>query len=212
LRYLFICYLAALLISLFISSWRLAFLAVAGESLLTGLILIKTNGFESWPTRIQVCDLIFVRAVIVPLFLMSLLKKIKSEIDYDIIPANFVIWIFAIMLLIVSFWFGQILSPYEVKISGYIGLPIAGALIGIFILANQISIIGQILGILTLEASIVLTEVISNHHQTWGLQLGLSFVFIWMILIFWSFLKHFSVTEGLHVETVSSLLEEKDVL
>jgi hypothetical protein len=211
-RYLFVGYIVSLLSSLFIASWQIAFFAVALEFLLGGFILIRMDGLETWTARIQACDLIFLRALIAPAFLMGLMKKSKFISNYNTVPANFVIWTFAVVLLIASFWFGQILFPSDFQSAGYLGTAIAGALIGIFVLANQTSVIGQIVGILTLEASIVLSEIVNSHHQIWGLQMGLSLVFIWMILVIWRFLKHFSALETAQPEGLSQLLEEKEVL
>src|SRR4051794_36561558 len=103
-RYLFVGYILSLLGSLFIASWQIAFLAVALEFLLGGLILIRMDGLETWAARIQACDLIFLRGLIVPAFLMGLMRKSKFISNYNTVPANFVIWIFAAVLLITSFW------------------------------------------------------------------------------------------------------------
>ncbi len=211
-RYLFIGYILSLLGSLFISSWQVAFFAVALESLLGGFILIHTDGLETWSARIQACDLIFVRALIVPFFLIGLLKKFKFNSNYNTVPANFVIWTFAIVLLISSFWFSQFLLPSDSQSAGFVGTAVSGVLTGIFILANQTSVVGQIIGLLTLEAGIALSEIVNSHQQEWIIQLGLGLVFIWMTLVFWRFLKHFSALETNQSEKLSLLLEEKEAL
>lgn len=190
-RYLFVGYILSLLGSLFIASWQVAVFAVAMESLLAGLILIRTEGLETWSARIQVCDLIIVRALIVPLLLVGMLKKIKPVLEYSTVPANFVIWIFATLLFIASFWFGQVLYPSDFQSAGYLGTAVAGVLTGIFVLANQISFTGQIVGVLTLEASIALNEIVANHHPSLEIQIGLSLIFIWLFFTFRRFLGHF---------------------
>lgn len=209
---LIVGYLLALLLSLLVSSWRMAIWALATESLLSGLVLLRAEGLGTWSTRIQFADLVVVRSVVAPWVLMSALKKLKIPSEFDTIPANFIIWIFAAVLFISSFWFGQVFYPSDFSSAGYLGTAVFGVLIGLFVLSNQKWIHGQIIGLLTLEAGIVLSEILTPHHEAWEIQIGLTAVFAWMVALFLRFLSHFSVPIPQEEGGATCPPEEKDVL
>lgn len=194
--YLMVGYVLALVIPLFISSWRIAIWAFAAESLVTGLILIRGEGLDSWAARIQALDLILFRSLVVPFCLIGVLKKLKGRREFDTIPANLVVWTIALGLLVASYWFGQTGFPTDFQNAVHLGTAAAGAITGLFILSNQSSPVGQIIGLLALEAGAVLLEALAAHRERGLIQFGLSAVFIWSIGLVWSFLRHFSEPQG----------------
>ncbi|MBI3556449.1 MAG: hypothetical protein HY074_09320, partial [Deltaproteobacteria bacterium] len=162
---------------------------------------------------VQALDLILFRALAVPLILISILKKLRAEREFDTVPANFVIWTMALAVLIASYWFGQKTFPSDLQSSIHIGTAAAGVLTGIFILANQSSTVGQLIGLLTMESGIVLTEVFAAGREQWFIQLGISLVFVWTVGLIWEFLHHFSELEVHEAEAADGpRIEERDVL
>ncbi len=218
-NYLFMSFLLALVMLLFFCSARTAIWAIGAQFLIAGLLVLRldersdihTQSFESWATRIQLLDLLFVRSLLLPLLFVRLLKKLKnggSSRGLSTIPANFVVWLCAVVLIIASYWFGQRIFPEDFQSSFQIGTTVAGVLIGFFILSAQSAPLGQIIGLLTLEAGIVLAEVLGRHEMPWFLQLGASVVFVWSLSLFATFLSRFSELED---PRLASALE-KEVL
>lgn len=91
-------------------------------------------------------------------------------------------------------------------------IAIGGVVIGIFVLASQTSILGQIIGFLILESGIVFNEIVNHHHLTWEIQLGLSLIYLWTALVLVKFFKQFSSVNSTPSEELSQSLEEKEVL
>jgi len=210
--YLFVGYVLALLVSLFFASWRVAFWALAAEFFIAGLILLRGETIESWSIRIQMFDLLILRAIVVPLLLIGALKKLKLAREFDTVPANLVIWLFALVLMIGSYWLGKKLFPNDLREAFHIGTSVSGVLLGLFILSNQNRILGQVIGLLTFEAGILLTEVMGHHNELWELQVGLTLIFLWTILLFFEFLNKFSKVDTEQGIDPAAILVERDVL
>ncbi|MGK5088155.1 hypothetical protein WDW86_11405 [Bdellovibrionota bacterium FG-2] len=211
--YLLTGYVLALITPLFMASWRIAIWAFAVQSLVTALLLVRGEEFDSWTTRMQALDLIVFRSLIIPFCLISILKKFRTQREFDTIPANFVVWTMALALLIAGFWFGQTIFQTDFQSAIRLGTATAGCLTGLFVLANQSSPIGQVIGLLTLEAGIILTETLATHHERLLIQFGLSAIFIWSIWTIVTFFRHFSKLEVSVLESPQALQqEEKDVL
>ena len=215
--FLLVIFFLALIVSLFFVSWRVAIWAFAIESVVAGIILMKGEGLDSWAARIQILDLAVFRAFVIPMSLIGVLQKFKTQDEFNTIPANFIIWTMALTLLIVSFTFGLTIFPTELQHALHLGIATSAILMGLFILSNQSSPIGQIVGLLTFESGIILSETLASHHEQWAIQLGLSAIFLWSMRVAWNFLQYFSKLEDSSLEVLTSLPnelpnEEKDVL
>ncbi len=189
--FLLAIYLTVLLASIFVSSWRLAFVALATQFFISGILLFQEEGTISLVSQIQLIDLFFVRSILLPFIFIRLIRKLKIKSEFDVIPPNFVVWTIAIILILTSYWCGQTIFPVNFQSTALLGTAISGVLIGLFILANQNNILGQIIGILTFEAGIVLMEVFNHHQENLIIQLGILSVFIWSVVRLWIFLKEF---------------------
>ena len=219
--FLLIIFCLAVVVSLFFVSWRIAIWAIAVEALMTGFILIRFEDLDSWAVRIQILDLLLFRSLIIPIYLIGVLQKFQmptqingqTNDEFNTIPPNFIIWTMALALWIGSFTLGHSIFPSELQSALHFGTAIATILIGLFILSNQSSPVGQIIGLLTFESGIILSELMPSHHEQWPIQLGLSVIFLWSVRLSWKFLQYFSSLENSSFEVPELLMdEEKDVL
>ena len=210
--YLLVGYLIAIVFSLFIASWRIAVWALALEALITGLLLIRGAPLEAWSARVQVVDIFLMRSLLLPLGLFWFFKKLRIGRDFDIVPPNFVVWTAALALVIGSFWFGQRVFPTDLQSAVHVGTSVAGVLAGFFILANQTTPAGQLIGLLTLEGGILLIEVFSAHTHELPVQLGITIVFAWTLGLLWRFFKQFAALAALTASSTNLRSEEKEVL
>ena len=87
------------------------------------------------------------------------------------------------------------------------GTAAAGLLTAFFVLSLQSAGLGQIFAILLLENSIILFEFLSPHHHGYGLQIAISLVFIFLILVFRTFLRQLSTLTSSELGS-----EDKDLI
>ncbi|HLE13070.1 MAG TPA: hypothetical protein VI754_17580 [Bacteriovoracaceae bacterium] len=197
-NYLLGSYIIAMFMLIFISSWRLAFITLAVQFFISATILFSFEGIETISSQVQFVDLVLVRSLAAPLGTIWLLKKFNFKAEFDVIPANLVSWTLAISIIVVGYWCGQVIYPQRFQQAGFFGTATASILLGIYILANQRSIVGQIIGILIFEAGIILLEAFSKHQEAFFIQIGFAVVFLWTITLFWKFLAEFASIKELH--------------
>ena len=181
--YLLIAYTAAVIVSLFVSSWPVAVANLAVQFFLAGIIAVRLEGLHSWSTRIQAIDLILVRTFFVSYFLIRLSRRGRTGRGFEPIPQNLVVWLMALALGITGFWFGQVIFPTDELSALHLGTISVAVLAGFFILAHQSSALGQFLGFLTMEAGLVLSESLSGNHQQQEIQLGLAMIYLCSIAV-----------------------------
>ncbi|MGK5084017.1 hypothetical protein WDW37_12020 [Bdellovibrionota bacterium FG-1] len=209
--YLLIFFMLAMTLPLFVSSWRIALTGVGIQALLLGLILLRSD--ERSPSALlQAIDLIVVRGALIPLYLMVIVRKfLPKDQSLDLIPPNLILWTGAITLINLGFWFGQFVFPNDLSNLLFLGTASAAVLIGLFILSNQKIPIGQVIGILVLEAGIVLFELMTNHPLDLPAQAAVSLIFLLLTLVFGLFLKRFPAIEK-QEQSNTWVAEEREVL
>jgi hydrogenase-4 membrane subunit HyfE len=98
--------------------------------------------------------------------------------DFDAIPANLLIWTFAVILLLTGFAFALRATDGTAQAVLHVGTAVCAVLVAMLILATQRAPFGQAVAILTLENAIALFEMRSQHPTAWPLRLGLMVLFL----------------------------------
>lgn len=174
-----------------------AVLAYSLQSLMVVAILmgsfIETNNIF---LGIVIIIMLGVKVILAPIFFIRLIKKHKlifSSTTYLNTPLSLII------IAMLSFLaFSNRLMPLTNIIPAnhaLLSLALSSLFISIFLLINNRGALSQIIGILSLENSIVVFSIFAGLEQSPGFQLGIIFnIFIWLIIatVFMSMiLKHF---------------------
>ena len=186
---LLIGFLAILLVPLFAASWRVSLLGLALQGFVLGWISLRLHAPASLADRLALIDLIVVRGVVAPILLFQSFAVRGVPRRNDVIPSNLFAWILVGAFVFVSFRFAA--AAFQTDVAG--ALPFASAtlalLLGFFVLSSQSSMFSQIVGLLRIENSVVLFELMSPHRLPLAIQAGVSAVFLLTVLLFTWFLR-----------------------
>lgn len=186
---LLVSLLAALLIPLFVATWRTSLLGLSLQGLLLAALaypaLRPLTSAHAWVTLI---DLGLVRGVLAPLGLYLVLRSQGAPARNDVIPPNLFSWTLALGLVLAGFHLAQGLVSQPGEPQTLVAIAIAGTLLGFLVLASAAGPFGQMVGALRIENSIALLESSGEHHSALGLQLALLLVFVATLGFFYWFL------------------------
>ena len=125
-----------------------------------------------------------IKVVGAPIFFSRLIRRYETRFtanNYLSAPLTLLI-----LLLLVLFSYSQVFLPLGFLMPGMIGLLplcLASILISIFMLINRRGAFSQMIGILSLENSILLTASFIGVKQALALEMGIIFdIVIWMII------------------------------
>ncbi len=125
-----------------------------------------------------------VKVVLAPVFFMRLVKQHQLKFtvsSYLSTPLTLVI-VAAIAALTNSRIFAPVTRIMPAN-EAYLALALSAMLISIFLMINRKSALSQIVGILSLENSIVAFAIFSGLEQSPTLQLGIIFdIFVWLMI------------------------------
>jgi len=157
----------------------------AAQSLLVSLLLIYSSYSNHSFSLLAVAFLIFaVKVLIAPSFFLKLINKHQLQLtasNYLSLPLTLV-GIGAITTLTHSRFFAPLstLSPAN---QNALLITIAAMFISLFLIINRKGILSQMIGVLSLENSIVAFVFAAGLEQGPGLELGIIFdVFVWIII------------------------------
>lgn len=179
---LFIAYVAAFLLPLMFHSWRVAVIGLGVQGALLGLILAAHHNPWSLSLFCEYANLFVVHALFVPWFLFRSMRGHETASDFSLIAKNLVQWVGAFLLVALAFIFGSKVSPEDSLESLQVGTAAAAILIGLLVLSNQTHSLGQIVGLLTFEGGVTLVELLSPHAMPLSVFLGISLVFVILVL------------------------------
>jgi hydrogenase-4 membrane subunit HyfE len=157
---LLIALLGALLVPLFVGTWRTSLAGLGAQGLLMALIAWRLEAnpstFEDW---LVLVDLVVVRGFVAPLALFTVLHRRKAPSRSDVIPPNLLSWTFALGLVLASFSFSETLVVDPGDPQTLVAVATAGVLLGFLVLATQSEPFGQMVGALRVENAIALLEL-----------------------------------------------------
>jgi len=194
---------------LFVSSRFWAFSALILQSVLVASYgLYELHFMSNTDSWLRIADLVVMRMIILPLFLIGILKKFRDPPGLELIPENLVSWIVAISFVILSYKLGSSLFPGDFTAAlrmGTLTFMIAAAFL---ILAFQPHYRTQVVALLFFENGIAFLETFSAHPEPWIIQASFAAVFLSLLIVLNRFLFHFAELD----QSPETLEPEREVL
>jgi hydrogenase-4 membrane subunit HyfE len=192
---LLISLIGALLIPLFVATWRTSLLGLSAQ----GIIMagIAYPGLRPWTSPhawLTLFDLGLVRGLLVPLSLYTVLRARGGPARNDVIPPNLFSWTLALGMVLAAFNFSEAMVTEPGEPQTLVAIAIAGVLLGLLVLASAAEPFSQVVGVLRIENSLALLELSDEHHLSWGLQLALLAIFSATVVFFRWYLTRLGVT------------------
>ena len=168
----------ALVVPLFIRSWRATAAGLLVQGLAMAAMVWGEGDLDSASPVLALVDMALLRAALTPIALARMANAAGIDTEFDRIPANLLVWTFAVILLLAGFGFANRVTDGSAQAVLHVGTASCAVLVAMLILATQRAPFGQAVAILTLENGIALFELHSQHPTPWPLQLGLMSVFL----------------------------------
>jgi hydrogenase-4 component E len=174
---LLVSLLGALVLPLFVATWRTSLFGLACQGWLMAWLFYGAHGAApaNW---LVLADLALVRGVWAPFALYQVLRRQRIASRNDLIPANLLSWFLALAAVLVAFRFSEILGSEQRDL---VAVTTAGVLLGFLVLATQSGPFSQIVGVLRIENAIALFELGALEPATPAaslIQLGKISVFV----------------------------------
>jgi hydrogenase-4 membrane subunit HyfE len=171
---LLIALLGAMLLPLFVATWRSSLAGLSVQGLLMTWIAYRAGARLTAPDDfVALADLVLVRTVGAPLLLYRVLRAQNAPARNDVIPPNLLSWTAALGLVLVSFNFSELLVRESGDQQTLVAVVVAGVLLGFLVLATQSDPFSQMVGALRIEDAISLLELGGErHHLPLGVHLG----------------------------------------
>ncbi|MGZ3472984.1 MAG: hypothetical protein ACXWUG_00845 [Polyangiales bacterium] len=193
---LLIAFEIAILIPLFVATWRTSLLGLAAQGALMSTMVFRHGAHLSASTAVEFVDLVLLRTLVAPIALYLVLLRQHAPRRNDVIAPNLFSWGIALALVLMSFRLADTLVPVEGDPRTLVAVSASAMLIGLLVLSTRASPLSQMLGVLRLENGIALFELGAPHQGGLGIQIAQTLVFAASIgLIRW-YLVH------LHTEPV----------
>ena len=151
------------------------------------LVLLFVPSFLANPTVLLLLVIIvsiIVKVILAPRFFIRLVARHKVKFtvsSYANTPVTLIV-----IMFITAFVNTDVFSPIthlSANNGTYVSLTIAAMLVSIFLMVNRKSALSQIVGVLSLENSIVAFGIMAGLEQSALLQLGTLFdIFVWMLV------------------------------
>lgn len=183
---LFVALLGALLVPLFVGSWRVSIFGLGCQGLLMAAVAHglhpRLSAADAW---LDLTDLAVVRGLAVPGVLYTASKLRNMPARREVIPPNILSWTIALALVLASFSFAETLAPESSEQSGLIAVATSGVLLGFLVLATQSDPFSQVIGALRIENAVALV-LLGTHSGVldFELKVGLLAVFVATVALF----------------------------
>lgn len=168
----------ALIAPLFIRSWRAAAVGLFLQGLAMAAMVWSEGALDTASAALALGDMVLLRSVVAPLALGQMAEFTEINADFDVIPANLLVWTFAVILMLTGFAFALRATDGTAQAVLHVGTAVCAVLVAMLILATQRAPFGQAVAILTLENAIALFELRSQHPTAWPLRMGLMVLFL----------------------------------
>lgn len=193
---LLIALLGALLIPLFVATWRMSLLGLAAQ----GLILAAVAYPELQPLRsahawLTLADLGLVRGVLVPLALYTVLRAQEAPARNDTIAPNLFSWTLTLGMVLAAFNLSDILVSDPGQEQTLVAIAVAGVLLGFLVLASATGPFSQMVGALRIENAIATLQLSRAHESSLVLELAMLAVFVATVTLFRWYLSSLEASE-----------------
>ncbi|HWU88825.1 MAG TPA: hypothetical protein VN253_16275 [Kofleriaceae bacterium] len=199
-----IAFCGALLVPLFVASWRLSLFGLAVQGLLMAWVSYELDpsldSLAAWTTMF---DLVVVRGLGAPIALYAVLRAQRATARHDVIPPNLMTWTLAVALVLVAFRFADMLVPLEGNEHSFVASASAAILLGLLVLATQTGPFSQMVGALRIENGIAMFEL-GVHHDP-AMQIAQTIILITTILLFRWYLTTLPRTATAKVSAVEGM-------
>lgn len=203
-------YALVLALPLFFGSWRLALLGIGAQPALVFLLVAAGAGPTQAPTHGAVhgadphgwvalvvlgLDLLVVRALLGPWLLWRAVRHGagrqpgQPDDEFELFPGDLLHIVLAAALVVASVKFAWRLYPTDLGAAAHMACAAAEVLLGFFVVTQQRRVLGQALGMLTIENGAVLLEALPGHHWELPVHAALTAVFVGLVLTVARFLR-----------------------
>jgi hydrogenase-4 component E len=157
----------------------------AAQSLIVSFLMIYVSAAHHSTSFIFIGILIFIiKVILVPNFFVKQIKKqslASSANNYLNLPVT--LGIIALITMITHTKFFQPLATLAPANENALFISIAGLFISLFLIINRKGALSQMVGVLSLENTIVSFAFAAGLEQGPGLELGIIFdIFVWIII------------------------------
>jgi hydrogenase-4 component E len=177
--------LGAILVPLFVATWRTSLLGLA----LQGVLMFAVA--RRWAPEaglhdgmVAFIDHVLVRGLAIPLALHAALAAERVPARNDVIAPHLFSWILAVGLVLLAYTLSERLVPAGGDEQALVAVAAAGVLLGFLVLASDSGPFSQMVGVLRVENGVALLELSSGHHSSVLIQLGLTAVLVATVALF----------------------------
>ena len=182
---LLIALLAALLIPLFVGTWRMSLLGLAVQGLILASIAYPVlRPLRSGHAWLTLADLGFVRGVLIPLALYAVLRAQGAPARNDTIAPNLFSWTLALGMVLAAFNLADVLVSEAGQEQALVAIAVAGVLLGFLVLASATGPFSQMVGALRIENAIATLQLSRAHESSFALELSMFAVFLGTVALF----------------------------
>jgi hydrogenase-4 component E len=177
---LLIAVVIALLVPLFVGTWRTSLLGLAAQGALMAAMALRIHHGQPSPAlALEMFDLALLRMIGMPLAVYVVLRAQSAPGRNDVIAPNLFSWALALALVVVAFRTADVLVPTEGDDQLLVAVASAGVLLGLFVLSTARGVISQIIGLVRVENAIALFELgHGKDHESLAIRLGQTAVFL----------------------------------
>lgn len=176
--------LGAMLVPLFVATWRTSLLGLALQGFLLFAVARRWVPDAGMHGAIAFLDNILVRGLAIPLALHAALRAERAPARNDVIAPHLFSWILSVGLVLLSYSVSERLVPGGGDEQALVAVAAAGILLGFLVLASDSGPFSQMVGVLRIENGIALLELSSGHHSSILVQLGLTAVLVATVALF----------------------------
>ncbi len=157
---LLLAFLLVLLAPLFLANWRTSLAGLAGQGVLLAAMNYRLHGAELTAANLlSVVDLAVLRGLVAPVVLYRVLQDRNAPDRNDVLPPNMLAWAAAIGVVLLAFRVASDLVPLDSDARMLTAVCGSGVLLGFLVLATQVGVFSQIIGVLRLENAVALFEL-----------------------------------------------------
>jgi hydrogenase-4 membrane subunit HyfE len=182
---LLVALLGALLVPLFVATWRTSLLGLGLQGLLLAAIAYpQLQPLATAHAWLRLVDLVLVRGLLVPLSLYTVLRERDAPARNDAIAPNLFSWTLALGMVLAAFNLSQALVSEAGESQTLVAIAAAGFLLGFLVLASAAGPFSQMVGALRIENAVAVFELAGGHEASLGLQLALLAILVLTIAFF----------------------------
>ena len=204
---LLIALLGALLLPVFVGSWRMSLFGLALQGVILAAVAYPGLGpLRSAHAWLSLADLGLVRGVLVPLALYTVLRAQGAPARNDTIAPNLFSWTLTLGMVLAAFNLSEDLVSEPGEAQTLVAVAIAGVLLGFLVLASASGPFSQMVGALRIENAVAMLELSGDHETPFVLQLALLAVFVATIGLF----RWYLATLGSSADDATALAAEPE--